>query len=65
MAKGEVMEEATEEELAVIWSGYFCTLVGWGEHPGYNRDNCTQPTLEQCAEKADAMLVIYQQRRAG
>lgn len=57
------IEQVTEEELA-IWSGFFSTLVGWAEHPGYYRENATKPTLEKCAATADEMLQIRRRRHA-
>jgi hypothetical protein len=41
-----------------VFDIYFATLVGMAMHPGYSRDNVTQPTLEDCAEKAQAMIAI-------
>lgn len=63
MAKGEVMLELTENEKP-IWADFFCTLVGWGEHPGYYRDNATKPTLDGCAKKADEMVILMRNRNA-
>ncbi len=39
-----------------VWDIYFANLVAMQEHPGYNRENATKRTLEECAEIADEML---------
>lgn len=44
-----------------VFDLYFVTLVGMSDHPGYSRDNITQPTLEDCAVKAIDMLKIREQ----
>lgn len=48
------------EQLGVF-DIYFSTLVGMAAHPGYSRDNVTQPTIEQCAETAKEMLRVRSQ----
>jgi hypothetical protein len=52
---------STEEQR--VWDDFFCTLVGWGEHPGYNRDNVEQPTIGECADKADEMMRVRNERK--
>lgn len=47
-----------------IWDDFFCTLVGWTTHPGYNRENATPLTIEQCADMADEMMRIRNERKA-
>ena len=44
-----------------IFDLYFASLVGITLHPGYNRDNATPLTLEDCAKMADEMLEIRKQ----
>ncbi len=51
-----------DEEEQKVWDDYFCTLVGWAEHPGYYRENATKPTLQGCADMADRMMVIRRER---
>ena len=41
-----------------VFDLYFATLVGMSDHPGYSRDNVTQPTIEECAKRAQAMLEV-------
>ena len=41
-----------------VFDIYFASLVSMAMHPGYNRENVTQPTLEDCAEKAQEMIAI-------
>jgi len=45
-----------------VWDDFFGTLVGWAEHPGYYRENATKPTLEDCADMADAMMAVRAKR---
>jgi hypothetical protein len=41
-----------------VFDMYFASLVSMAKHPGYNRDNVTQPTMEECAEQAQEMIEI-------
>jgi hypothetical protein len=41
-----------------VFDMYFASLVSMAMHPGYNRDNVTQPTMEECAEQAQEMIEI-------
>ena len=41
-----------------IFDMYFASLVSITLHPGYNRENAVQPTLEDCAEMAAKMLEV-------
>lgn len=41
-----------------VFDMYFASLVSMADHPGYSRDNVEQPTLEDCAEKAQQMIEI-------
>ena len=52
----------TDEELKV-WDSYFAEISGWTYHPGYFRDNAKMPTLEDCANVADKMIIIRRQRQ--
>lgn len=48
-----------------IWTIYFSQLASWRHHPGYGKYNNpeSRPTLEQCAEEADEMLLLTLKRR--
>lgn len=52
------------EEEQRVWDDFFCTIVGWTQHPGYYRENATKPNLEECADIADEMMSI-RYRRSG
>ncbi len=52
----------TDEEKNV-WDTYFAEIAGWTIHPGFNRENAKQPTLDECATMADEMILIRRQRR--
>lgn len=39
-----------------VWDDFFCTIVGWQKHPGYNRENATPLTIPECADLADEMM---------
>ena len=41
-----------------VFDMYFASLVSITLHPGYNRENATQPTLEDCADMASKMLEV-------
>lgn len=41
-----------------VFDIYFATLAGIAIHPGYSRDNVTQPTLEECAKMAQDMIEV-------
>ena len=41
-----------------VFDMYFASLVSMAMHPGYSRDNVTQPTMEYCAEQAHEMMEI-------
>ncbi len=41
-----------------VFDIYFATLVGMAIHPGYSRDNVTQPSLEDCAKTAMDMIKV-------
>jgi len=57
-------DEAARNEKAdqAVWDDFFCTLVGWAEHPGYYRENATKPTLGECANLADEMMIVRNER---
>jgi poly-beta-hydroxyalkanoate depolymerase len=57
-----VNEEERKVEEQRVWDDFFCTLVGWGEHPGYYRENATKPTVGECADKADEMMRVRNER---
>lgn len=52
------------DDEQTVWDDFFCTLVGWTMHPGWLRDNAIEikPTLEKCADQADKMLKIRNER---
>ena len=41
-----------------VYDIYFATLVGMAIHPGYSKDNVTQPSLQDCSDKAIEMMEI-------
>jgi hypothetical protein len=41
-----------------VFDMYFISLASMAMHPGYNRENVTQPTMEECAEQAQEMMKI-------
>jgi len=45
-----------------IWDMYFGEIAGWTIHPGFNRENAKQPTLDECADMADEMIEIRRKR---
>jgi len=47
-----------DEQEQAVWDDFFGTLVGWTYHPGYYRENATKPTLEECAQRVDEMMVV-------
>lgn len=47
-----------------VWDLYFSTLCSWHLHPGYLREGAVKPTLEECADIADEMLKIRDERRS-
>ena len=51
-----------DEKDQTVWDDFFCTLVGWTQHPGYYRENATKPTLDQCADTADEMMKVRRER---
>jgi len=51
------------DEEQKIWDAFFGEIAGWTIHPGFNRENAKQPTLEECADMADKMIIIRRQRQ--
>ena len=51
------LQGATKMDISVF-DMYFASLVSITLHPGYNRENATQPTLEDCAEMASEMIEV-------
>jgi len=49
-------------EDETVWAMFFCNLVGFRLHPGFNRENTHLPTLEECAQQADEALKLYRSR---
>jgi len=46
-----------------VWDHYFSEIVGWSLHPGYLRDDSKDKlTLANCADIADKMVELRQQR---
>jgi hypothetical protein len=45
-----------------VWDLYFSALCSWVLHPGYLREGAVRPSIEQCAEIADAMLKVRNER---
>lgn len=45
-----------------IWSLYYMTAWGWGQHPGNTRDKGTKLTIEEAAAVADRMLAEHKLR---
>lgn len=45
-----------------VWDMYFSALAGWSMHPGYYRENATKPSLNDCADKADEMMIVRTER---
>lgn len=48
-------ETTTDFEL---WDLYFSGIVGWSLHPGYLKTPDQKPTLQECANLADQMILI-------
>lgn len=46
-----------------LWAIYFSQAASWRLHPGYTRPETQTPTLDECAEMADQMLIITHKRR--
>jgi hypothetical protein len=51
-----------DDNEQAVWDDFYGTLVGWTYHPGYYRENATKPTLHDCAEMADEMMIIRRER---
>ena len=47
-----------DEHEQAVWDDFYGTIVGWTFHPGYYRENATQPTFEECAIYADRMMQV-------
>ncbi len=41
---------------------YFASLAAWVNHPGYLREGSDPPTLEECADMAERMVLITEER---
>lgn len=46
-----------------VWDVYFCGLVSMTLHPGFNKPDTPNLTVEECAKLADAMLEEREQCR--
>lgn len=46
-----------------VWDVYFSTLVGWQLHPAHKRYNNLTLTLNECADLADEMVRIKEERK--
>lgn len=44
------------------WDIYFIGCVGWGLHPGYQRENTEKLSMDDCATLADQMLQKRRER---
>ncbi len=49
-----------DEKLA--WDIYYAQICSWGLHPGWQKYATKAPTIEECAEMADAMLEQRKER---
>ena len=56
--------EMSKDELEV-WDVYLAEIFGWTFHPGYYRENATKPTMDQCANIADEMILKRRDRLTG
>ncbi len=45
-----------------VFDIYFASLAAWCLHPGYTRDGVSPPTMEECADLAQYMLRIRDER---
>lgn len=54
-----------DEKEQPVWDMFFSEVAGWSIHPGFNRENAKQPTLEECAEMADEMMALRRKRLVG
>lgn len=45
-----------------IWDLFFMQICSWRLHPGYLKPGVEPPSLEECAELADAMLAERNRR---
>lgn len=54
------MKMSKEEQE--LWDQFFCEITGWTIHPGFNRENAKQPTIEECADMADKMIITRRER---
>ena len=45
-----------------VWDVYFAGLVSMTIHPGFNREGTEKPTLEECADMADKMMLERDKR---
>ena len=52
-------------DAVTVWDAYFAGIVALACHPGYERENTTRPTIEECALIADEMLEERNKRCLG
>ena len=53
------------EKDQAVWDMFFAEVAGWSIHPGFNRENAKQPTISECADMADEMLRVRNERRGS